>query len=310
MESFGIFHGDEKEKKEEEFKLKKGPDFISRIHGCLNVLGPNPGLVLNEKTKQWDTDSNDLCYPVRRSLFIRQMLDLKEKEILDIDWGLLNALLKAGKYKHGSRSLENLLKGMKENSDGRRLLRSHLPANAILKLYLDNPEEFFALLNEEQGYHQYILDIAPAIHQVWMEKAQGKNPEYLKEFGMLPVFIRASNIDAAIRLPKVLGKGHLKIAPIEGNRVMTEDEYGNYLDDNDHRILESMAEEEHIRWMVFYKSNDWEPGKVRNDYLKQHNCLVDYHDQALSETDRKKDRDQVRAYWEILQKVGFGIVPE
>jgi len=310
MESFGTFYGEEKEKKEEEFKLKKGPDFISRIHGFLNVLGPNPRLILNEETKQWEIDPGDLCYPVRRGLFIRQILDLKEREVLDIDWGLLNALMKVGKYKHGSRSLENLLKGMKVNSDGRKLLRSHLPANAILKLYLNDIEDFFTLLNEDQEYHSYVLDIAPAIHQVWTEKAKGKNPDYLKEFNMLPAFIRASNIDAAIRVPKVLGKGHLKIVPVEGNRVFTQEEYLAYLNDENHKMLERMSEEEHNLWMTFYKRNEWEYNKVRNDYLKHHRCLVDYHSEALSEADKDKDRDQVRAYWEIIHSVGFGIIYE
>lgn len=310
MELFGNFNEIKERRKFLEFKLKKGPDFISRIQGYINILGPNPGIIRNLETGNWDIDKSDICYPLRRALFIRQILGLKDDSPFEIDWGLLNALLKVDKYKHGARSLTYLLKNLKENSGGRKILRCHLPSNAILKLYIENLDDFFKNLNEYNSFYENVFKIAPAIHQVWMEKSITKNPEYVKEFNMLPVFIKASNIDAAIRIPKVLGKVKLKLVQKIDDRVMTSEEYLAYIEANNNKFLECMAEEEHNLWTDFYKKNDWKYNEKRNDYKKRHNCLVDYNDLKLCDADRKKDGDQVRKYWEFLNEVGFGIVKE
>ncbi len=310
MEQFGAFDKIKESEKITDFRLKKGPDFISRIHGYINILGPNPGIMRNAKTGEWETDKSDICYPLRRALFIRQILDLKDDIQFEIDWGLLNALLKVDKYKHGARSLTNLLKNLKENSDGRNMLRCHLPSNAILKLYIENLDDFLMHLNEYNNFYENVYKIAPAIHQVWMEKSVTKNPSYEKEFNLLPVFIKASNIDAAVRIPKVLGKANLKIVPKAEGSSMSDSAYHEYIHCNNNKLLEIMSEEEHNLWMDFYKKNDWQYGEKRNDYKKLHNCLIEYHDPQLNDEDRQKDRDQVEKYCKILNDVGFGIVNE
>src|SRR5205807_271189 len=74
----------------QEFKLLKGPDFISRLHGHLDVLGPNP-------RKDRSSNCPDLTWPIRRALMLRGVLGLKDDpkkpDTLDIDAGLLFALL-------------------------------------------------------------------------------------------------------------------------------------------------------------------------------------------------------------------------
>jgi hypothetical protein len=309
METFGVFDEVREADKADDFRLKKGPDFISRIHGYINVLGPNPSVVKHSGGK-WGTDLNDVCYPIRRALFIRQILGLKEKDHLEIDWGLLNALLKVKKYKHGARSLTNLLKNLKENSAGRKIQRSHLPGNAILNLYLDDMADFFNCMNENQAYSENVYLIAPAIHQEWMEMAKTKNPAYVAEFEILPVFIKASNIEAAIRMPAVLGKAGLKIVSASDQRIMKKDEYLKFIEGNSNKFLEMMSQEEHRLWKEFYEHNDWHYDTNRDDYKKTHNCLVGYKDRRLSEEDKDKDRDQIRKYWDFLERVGFGIISE
>jgi hypothetical protein len=309
MDAFGVFDNIRESEKSDDFILKKGPDFISRIHGYINVLGPNPAMV-QSINGVWITDEKDVCYPVRRALFIRQILGLKEKDHLEIDWGLLNALLNVKKYKHGARSLTNLLKNLKENSDGRKIQRSHLPGNTILNLYLDDIDDFFKCMNENQEYSENVYLIGPAIHNLWVEKAKNKNPDYIADFETLPVFIKASNIEAAMRIPMVLGKAGLKITSVSDNRKLNQGDYLKYLDENGNKVLETMAEEEHRLWKEFYERNDWHYDPKRDDYKKIHNCLVNYKDGKLSEADKDKDRNQVRDYWVFLDKTGFGIIIE
>jgi hypothetical protein len=112
MENFGPKETDEK--KWNEFKLKKGPDFKSRLSGYLNVLGPNRRQKYDANNNVWMDDREDICYPVRRALLIRAMLGLKDHERLDIDHGILSALIETYRFKHGARSMEKILLQLKK----------------------------------------------------------------------------------------------------------------------------------------------------------------------------------------------------
>lgn len=65
---------DKDTEKGREFKLVKGPDFVSRLSGYLNVLGPNRRQTYDKKENRWmDADNPvDICFPVRRALGLIQ----------------------------------------------------------------------------------------------------------------------------------------------------------------------------------------------------------------------------------------------
>ena len=98
--SFAEFCGEkikiEKEKQLflNKFKESKGPDFISRLRGYINILGPN------------QVNEFDQFFMIRRAMLIRSLLEQKfphlinEKGIAQIDNGVLRAMLKIPKYKH------------------------------------------------------------------------------------------------------------------------------------------------------------------------------------------------------------------
>src|SRR5262249_28946834 len=90
------------------FTLAKGPDFKSRLDGYLNVLGPNQR-TLPTANKTPRVDKSDIFFPVRRALMIRNILGCAKDERLEIDPGLLNALLEISRYEHGARSLSKVL---------------------------------------------------------------------------------------------------------------------------------------------------------------------------------------------------------
>jgi len=316
METFGPAKNEEQKLKE--FQLKKGPDFISRLHGFLNVLGPNKRQIFNKPDGIWEDDETDLFYPIRRALFIRAMMGLYGNEFLDLDWGLMNALLKVDTYKNGARSLEQLLTQLKRNSKGTKILRSHLPANNMLELFVEplesDPEEnstgFLTCLIEDMEFLKKAYKLAPAIHGVWLSLAKAKNPEYTVGYRFLPVFVKSSNLAAAKRIPRVLSEAKLKIIGENEPGTLNGDEYKDHLSANNNMYLEKMAEKEHELWMLFYTEYEWQYGKQRNDYERIHPCLVSYNDKRLSEDDRDKDRNQVKMYFDILSLIGFGIAKE
>ena len=120
---------------EADFKSAKGPDFVSRLKGFINVLGPNPVNGIGE----------DPYFIIRRAILLRSSLkrgapQLFEKrtgkEMLNIDRGVLRALLKIEKYKHGARSIESLL-AMSQLTSKVIFERSCLPSESQLDLHVD-----------------------------------------------------------------------------------------------------------------------------------------------------------------------------
>ena len=81
----------------------KGPDFVSRLRGYVNILGPNC------------SNGSETLYMIRRAMLLRSLLERKTKQLLDsnnrlrIDPGVLRALIKIPKYGHGARSMEAII---------------------------------------------------------------------------------------------------------------------------------------------------------------------------------------------------------
>jgi hypothetical protein len=81
---------------EPEFRRAKGPDFVSRLRGFLDVRGPN------EAPRTW-----------RRALVLRHELAERVrrhgKDKFRIDRPLIDAFLRAGRYRYGARSIAALI---------------------------------------------------------------------------------------------------------------------------------------------------------------------------------------------------------
>jgi hypothetical protein len=296
------------------FRLKKGPDFKSRLNSYLNVLGPNKRQYFDKLRWKWIDDDTDLFFPVRRALFLRAILKLFDDKKLNMEWGLINAFLKIDTFIHGARSLTQILEQLATNNKGRIISRSCLPSNKMLSLHIDT-ENLFEILNENTGFLGKSYDIAPDIHGVWMSTAQTKHFAYIRDFRFLPVFIKESNYAAAKRIPEVLAETGLIV--VSGNslsKLKTKKEYLDYLKkfgkgkNKKKRNIEIMAEKEHKHWREFYEENGWVYNENRDDSKKQHPCIKDY--KSLSEDDKQKDRDQVEMYFDILSTAGFGIAVE
>lgn len=108
----------------------KGKDFLSRLRGFLNILGPNP---------QGDGDE---AFFLRRALLLRALFKMKVPQLFDaagelqIDEGVLRALLEIEQYRHGARSAECII-DMSALSGKLKFERSCLPARHQLDLHVD-----------------------------------------------------------------------------------------------------------------------------------------------------------------------------
>lgn len=267
---------------ERELKLAKAPDFKSRLDGYLNVVGPNP------------SSQDDLLFPVRRGLMIRNILGCGPREQLDIDGGLLTALLEVPRYEHGARSLAKILEPFATARKAGRLplRRSQLPAPNQLGIHTE-PKPFHALCSRDTPFKSdaVVRVLAPAIHETWRQIAQkqGWKPNHDIPFDELPPDIKRSNVAAARRLPEIAALVGLKIVEGDGDRADIDAVRAHLA-----RHLNLLAEEEHKGWMENAQSEGWKYGPVRDDGARIHNCIRPFHE--LDEIDKEKDRDSVKHY--------------
>jgi hypothetical protein len=127
------------EEAEKRARNSKVPDFISRLQGYLNVLGLNPS----------PSPEEDPLYVIRRAIILNSQLRRHQqlvsrtnglnKEVINIDEGVLNALLYVSKYKYGVRSMEAAI-SMSLLSGRNRFERSSLPLGTQLNLHVDANE--------------------------------------------------------------------------------------------------------------------------------------------------------------------------
>jgi hypothetical protein len=299
-------------KAQDEFRLKKGPDFISRLSGHINVLGPNRRMLFNFATGQWDKpDASDITFPVRRALLLRSMLKAKDRDVLKFDYDLLNALLRQPRYTFGSRSMEKIVEPLKVSNTPLR--PDLLPPPQVLAKHLDRYESFQKLLSENTAFltQDNIYKLAAAIHENYRRMDAGENvydQEFLKKFENLDARRKATNLAAAARIPAVLAVAGLCVVP------------GKASEQELRRVREHLKEflnplriEEHERWRSYMLANGWlqHPDKNaegepdRDNDRRLHNCMLPFD--KLSLKDQKKDDNAICTLPETVDLVGFKI---
>jgi len=119
---------------------KKAPDFLSRISGYLDVLGPNP--------RGPENPLADRAYMLRRALLFRSILERDTQIDLSrhnaVDEGVVRAFLRVPFYNHGVRSMGAVVQ-MSALAGRARFERSSLPEAHQLELHV-KAEKFLDLV--------------------------------------------------------------------------------------------------------------------------------------------------------------------
>ncbi|MHA2022861.1 MAG: RyR domain-containing protein [Candidatus Thorarchaeota archaeon] len=285
----------------EGFKAVKGPDFVSRLKGFINVLGPNP----------IDGDSaRDPFFVLRRAILMRSMFErfaghLIQRRTLAIDPGVLQALLNTREYKHGARSMETIL-DISQLAGKNRFARSSLPPEAQLNSHVDGLE--FRSLVERINLTQDILErLAEAAHDIYCEnrfsdgwwpgrERDDKNMihNWLIPYPDLPDIAKDANRVSVKTIPQKLAKVGYVMIPARGNRR----EFS--LSDSE---IEILAEYEHELWMEAKLAAGFVKGKPTKSHPNRNEYLV--HWDELSKNIKQIDRDLVSGIPDILDRAGF-----
>lgn len=309
--SFNEFLPGEDEMRKAEFQKIKGPDFVSRLKGILNIRGLNPD------------SRTDRSHIIRRAMLLRQQIIRRIPSVYDeetgsvnISSGLLSALLRVSEYRHGARSLEFIL-AMCRLSHVNRFTPSNLPMNAQLDIHLDVADferkltfeqilgsmvEKYAMTSHEEYRKRRLQEASlqlmdgdkdpnqQKLDRVW-EEAEMADWEELDEFFKEGYRSRIRFLgEHLVQYNSVIG-----IRPIVPNAADTiRDLYGP--------DLELLSEIEHRRWVKDKMEDGWTMG-TKDSELKHSPELVSYDE--LPDSTKDFIRREIREVPKLLKAIGY-----
>lgn len=127
------------------FAQAKGPDFVSRLRGHIDILGP-------QKTNELDEG-----YVIRRAILLRTMFLGRINQFTDplikideksLNQPLVRAMLTVSNYKHGARSMEAII-AMCAKLPGNKIGLASIPPHAQLNMHVD-ANEFLKLVHSSR----------------------------------------------------------------------------------------------------------------------------------------------------------------
>ncbi|WP_432408134.1 Ryanodine receptor Ryr [Wukongibacter sp. M2B1] len=286
----------EKEQFHLEFKAAKGPDFISRLRGYVNILGPNQ---THEK--------RDQLFIIRRAMLMRSLLERKVSHLINdkgeaqIDKGVLRALLKVPKYKHGSRSMEAIIEMSMLNS-AKKWEQSHLPSKEQLKLHVDE-EQFTRLLMHEAFFSEKIEIISRGIYEkckMLNESNSEINLDSIKSWEEVSENIKNLYRNQVRHIPSSLLKINYDIT-----FVKEKPETFNFTEEE----LNTLAEYQyiHLELQSIEERADWKYGEVKDNNIKSISSILSWEN--LSSMDKNILLEMVSSWPEVLANSNFKIEP-
>ena len=296
--TFNKFCGEDMDNEEEkkqfirEFEGSKGPDFVSRLRGYVNILG------INQTDKEWDQ-----LFIIRRAMLLRSLLERIEPHLINgigeaqIDNGVLRALLKIPRYKHELRSMEAILE-MSMLNDAKKWEQSHLPSKEQLRLHV-NEDQFSRLLMQEEFFSEKIEKLARELlakHIYVYENAEKADVRNTKTCNSLTdeekIYIEHQVRD----IPVALHKANYDVISVKEKPKVIE------FTEMEMNIL---GEYEHKRASLEKKESGWVYGSEVDEKSKKHPSLVSWD--KLPDVYKNKIIENIKSWPEILANSNFKI---
>ncbi|MFF0000540.1 RyR domain-containing protein [Streptomyces avermitilis] len=282
-------------KDDDAFRAAKGPDFLSRIRGYIDIRGPN-----EESGIDGVIETADPYFIVRRAITLRSLLWTDRKSLfrpsvnptlvdenrkqkgadvgreLAIDNGILYAFLNISKYEHGVRSMKAIIE-MSSLSGKNSFDRSCLPPITQLDLHVDGREFLSLMRNLELPGTLDAISGAVYMELCKAEVAQRSHAELNGDSDNYKFPDGASAFDELVSedrdqfrrfvrsIPNMLGDEGYRIVPApkaESVNPLASD------------VIEILAQKEHERWMGFKLKAEWKRGTSTDIERKLHQSLM------------------------------------
>ncbi len=301
-------------KRYREFKDAKGPDFLSRLRGTLDI----PGLDLNPRFDAYgppDAFPCEAAIMLRRANILAFQLGQKAPDLQDgsrayqVSDSVVRALIHLPRFEHGNRSFEAVLE-MSRLVGQTRFTPSLLPSLGQAGLHA-NAAQLLQLLGTDYPYPpREREEIAKSIHQAYIEDRKAEtdyNPDdpSVQPWEKISESLKDSNYQQADHIAsKLQSVGLWFRKPITG--ASTEAKAKEILKKN----VEMLAEQEHDRWVAEKRRAGWlaAPNMEReskNGRLRLHNFIFPWKE--LTDAFKKLDRTAVQRISEHLKKAGYEI---
>lgn len=272
--------GQDRVEKSHCFREVKGPDFISRLRGYVNIKGPNP---LRK--------SGDEVHLIRRALLLRSLIEKHHPDLLHpgtkelpISTAVLNAFLGVKRYRHGARSMEAIV-SLSRLHRRRHFGPSELPSRELVELHVT--PDFTAFVETSRRYHLTTDDIetlARMKHENWRKdkSLQGyeygpirddsstpkRHPLMIDYAELTPEQKEANRLPARLTALRLEALGYSICAADQ----VAEQEVANI----EETALEKLSKSEHRRWMRINLLQGRAYGNRTDDTLLRHVDLCPY----------------------------------
>jgi hypothetical protein len=295
------------------FQKAKGPDFLSRLRATLDI----PGLDLET---EFDAFGPVAAFPSepaillrRASIFAYQMGE-KAPHLRDasgafrVSDSVLRALLHLPKFVHGNRSFEAML-DMSHFQGADQFNPALLPAPGHTALHA-NATYLSQFLATEYPFPSKDRDrIAQDIHEHFVEQRKAKG-EYKPakashqawdKLDSRYVNSNREQADAIANKLRSVGlwlrKRESSSAPSAGSALLTPE------------IVDRLARMEHDRWVVEIRRLAFEYApEAAPQPAFTHHCILKWDDPRLTQAEKDKDIDSVKAIPRYLAAAGYEII--
>lgn len=295
------------------FRSRKGPDFVSRLRGFVNIKGPNPS--------DQDNPAADPEYLIRRAMVLRSLLERSYRHLVDaktkvacISTRVVRAFLRVNKFLHGARSLESVLR-MSNLRDAARFDVAELTTPELLALHVT--PDFVELANRPEVDTDIIEALSKAFHQGWrkMREQEGwtyaperndqkKEHPLLVDFEDLSKADQRKNYDPAVVTPAKLAQLGYRIRRRRAT-ISQAPAIAPWTGDEMRKLLEI----EHDIWVRNHMLQGFEYATDATDYgLRRHRDIAVFDE--VPPEDQVLDAANIHEITITLHEYGYELVKE
>jgi hypothetical protein len=294
------------------FRNVKGPDFVSRLRGFINVKGPNP-----EKSRP--SKHPDLAFVIRRAIMLRKNIEKHAARLVDretghlaMDAALIRAFLTAEQYIHGARSIESVV-SMSNLAHAHHFGAAELPSGDLLRLHVS--DDFLKASDDVYLGLEEIETLAKEAHEGWREARRvqgvvygadrdpGANPpthNLMVEFDGLPEHKKESN--------RMTARSTLAALASAGYRLRRAGSGATEAPALHQAAIRDLIRAEHDRWLREVLQAGWAWGPKANPELQLNHNIVPFD--QLGPSEMPLDEVAIQAVVGKLRDLGYTLVKE
>lgn len=307
------------------FRQMKGPDFVSRLRGFVNIKGPNSlpsrpsedgGSRVSSAAREIPLEQETACL-IRRAIVLRVSLEKYYPQLVDpktarasVSASVIGAFLRVREFLHGARSMDAVV-SMSSVGQGRRYGAAELPTRELLSLHVT--ADFLDHVRAGELEVPLIEALAEACHMAWREQKEANGWKYAekrcderKEHSLLLPYrdLKEEDKERNRSSARVVRAKLLEV----GYRIERWDaDHPQAIDEEEFKVRRGkLIEIEHDIWLREHLLQGYERASTTNDRLRLHCDIAPLA--ALSSKEQQLDEAIINSIPKTLAAKGYTCV--